>query len=214
MLGSTAIREKGKNSQKHFSIVDTPLFFKLRADIQELLLDIIAISRRLNIISTKRLQKLSSYRFHDTIILVGYRLIHISPLYGLLSGLDDAVHLGLAAFLLTFLRRLDYKVSDMPLLHKLFTAAVEQLNDKESSQELLLWLLFIGEASIFSQADDLLIVPIAIRTMDALDLHTWQDVRHTLGKWPWVNTLHDKNGEALWSRSASDLCQCIVTPIE
>jgi hypothetical protein len=210
MLGSRAILDY--DSQNTFAVVNTPLFDKLSADLQELLLDIIALSWQLNVISTRRLQKLNNYKFHDTIILLGYRLIDTSPLCGFLPGLANAVHLGLAAFLLTFLRRLDYKVSEMPLLYKLITSAVRQIDEQESSQELLLWLLFIGNASIFTSADDLWILPIAKRTTKTLDLHTWQDVRHTLARWPWVNTLHDMHGEALWCRYASDLYQHIAMP--
>lgn len=212
MLGTTAILGSQKDNQREFVIANTPLFGNLGAELQELLLDIIAIAEELNIISAEKRQKLNNYAFHDTIILIGYRLIHISPLGGSVSCLSNLVHLGLAAFLLTFLRRLDYKVSEMPLLYKVTSSAVQQLGNEDSSHELLIWMLFIGNASIFTHADDIWLLPIVQRAMIALDLHTWQDVHHILIKWPWVNILHNKHGEALCDRSSLNMSRLHPTP--
>lgn len=208
MIGSTAVlhlsNDSRHDSENILGLANSPFYLYLRADLQELLMDVTGLAWQLNDIKAGNQQRLHHYEFHDTIILLGYRLVSISPLDGFhsTSRLANAVHLGLAAFLMTFLRRLDHRIQDMPLLSKLARAAAqEQFDNGNNTQEMLLWILFIGDASLFDGSDDIWLIPIVTRTMHALDLYTWEDVQRALAKWPWVNTLHDKTGEALWHRS-------------
>lgn len=159
----------------------------------------------INDITSGKREKIHNYPFHDTIIMLGYRLVDVAPLGGLMEcHVAHTMHLGLAAFLMTFLRRLDYIIPDMPLLYKLYQAAITQLSDDEDeNQELRLWAVFIGRASIFQSTDDDWLLPIATKTAQRLNLCDWADIRQVLSRWPWVTSLHDNAGEALWHRSTS-----------
>ena len=210
MIGSTAMLDLGSairhGDQNVPDSANSSLYIDLRADLQYLLIDMTGLAWLLNDTNAGNRQKLHHYTFHDTIISLGYRIINISPLGGLhsTSRIANVVHLGLAAFLMTFLRRLDHRVSSMPLLSKLArSAAQEQSNNEKMPHDMLLWILFIGDASLFERLDDIWLIPTVTRTMRALNLHMWEDVQRALVKWPWVSTLHDKTGEALWHRSTS-----------
>ena len=212
MLGSTAmigLRSSFKQDCRNIHQVSDFQFFKrLSPDIQDLIIDITGLAWLLNNISTGHRQKMNYYIFHDTSILLGYRLIYISPLGGFpaTSRLENVIHLGLAAFLMTFLRRLDNKILDMPFLSALARSGVqEQFDCDKEIQEMLLWILFIGKTSIFKESDDIWLVPLITRKMRALNLRTWEDVHQMLAKWPWVKALHDKIGRHLYERSSLDI---------
>ncbi|KIM99089.1 hypothetical protein OIDMADRAFT_127640 [Oidiodendron maius Zn] len=212
MLGSTAMiglrSTFTRDCQGHHNVSDFQSFKKFNPDLQDIIMDMIGVARMLNDISARLKQKVNYYIFHDTSILLGYRLIYINPLGSLHVGdrLENVLHLGLAAFLMTFLRRLDHKISDMPLLSGLARSAVqEEFDYDKENQEILLWVLFIGKTSIFKPWDDTWLVPLIRRTMQALGLCTWEEVHQTLAKWPWVNTVHDKIGRHLCKSSTLDI---------
>jgi hypothetical protein len=95
--------------------------------------------------------KLDGYTFHDILILIGYRLIQICPLSGPrpASHLEGTLHLGLTAFMTTFMLGLGRKVPEFTLLSQLTrSAAQEHFDEDEESQEVLLWMLFIGKPSV------------------------------------------------------------------
>jgi hypothetical protein len=204
MLGSTAmigLRSSFRQTSRSIHKVSNPLLFKeFSPDLQDLILDMTGLAWLLNDISAGRRQKLNYYIFHDTCILLGYRLVYICPLGDVGPGhcLEKVAHLGLTAFLMTFLRRLDHKISEMPLISQLArVAAQEEFDNDKETQEVLLWFLFIGKTSIFKKSDDIWLLPRVARTMQALGLGAWEDVRRMLARWPWVNTLHDKAGWVL-----------------
>jgi hypothetical protein len=147
--------------------------------------------------------KLDGYTYHNCLILIGYRLLHISPLGGPRhsSPLENVFGLGLMAFMTTFLHGLNGRIPVFARLSELARSAIRGHFDEEENLELLLWTLFIGRAAIFSQLDDSWLVPKTQITIQALDLHTWEHVCQTLSKFPWVNALHGKPGQALWRKS-------------
>jgi hypothetical protein len=188
------------------------LFKELNVDLREILLDITNFAQLINIASAGIRPKLNAQSFHEIILMLGYRLVQISPLSERrpTCGSENAIHLGLMAFIMTFFPGLDGMLGDMPLLYKLARSAAEDtLGNERENQEIILWVLFMGGASIFGQADDVWLVPRTVQTLQALDLHTWEDVYQTLVKLPWVSTVHDKAGETQWHKATS----CIGHPI-
>ena len=182
------------------------LLRQLGVDLQNLLIEITDLAWLVNDASAKDRPKFSAFPFHDKLLLLGYRLIHTSPLGGPrpISHVEDMVHLGLTAFIITFLRGFDRQIPNIPILSDLARAAAqENFENEQENQEVLLWTLFIGAASIFRQSDDAWLIPKTARAIHALDLYTWEDVVRTLLKFPWVNAVHDKAGQALWLRSTS-----------
>lgn len=174
-------------------------------ELQRLFVDLTSLAWRLNDARTGLQPKINDRIYYYTVLLHGYRLVNFSPLNGPrpTSGLENAIHLGLTAFIMTLFLGFDFKIKDVSLASDLARAAVQgQFDEEQEGQKLLLWVLFMGGASIFSQADDVWLNPKIASTMHALDLHTWQDVSQVLAKFPWVHATHDKAGQALWCRSA------------
>lgn len=182
----------------------------LGTTLQILLTDSTSFARMINDAVSGLRPTFSSYAMHCTLLLLGYRLVSICPLAGPRphDRLVDAIHLGLAAFMMTFLRRLDRKIAEMPLLSSVSRTAVDNIyydeKGEQEIQEVLLWFLFLGAASVFRGVDhSSWLVLNARQTMKALDLSSWGDVQEVLVKFPWVHTLHDKAGRELWSRCSS-----------
>ncbi|KAL4777377.1 hypothetical protein BDW60DRAFT_202274 [Aspergillus nidulans var. acristatus] len=158
--------------------------------------------------------KLGAEEFHNTILLLGYSLLHISPLdvstgpgacsvLGI-SPLEEVVHLGLVAFLVTFLRGLNQRIAENPLLsHRLRLAIDKLLSSVEGGQEskiikrVLVWALFVGAVVVFKPSDDGWLIPTTSTAMNALGLSSLKDVREALAGFPWVAAIHDRTGTVL-----------------
>ncbi len=167
------------------------LLRQLSADIQTLLIDITDLAWLVNDTSTKDRRKLNGLPFHDYLLLLGYRLIYTSPLGGLrpINYVENVVHLGLTSFIVTFLRGYDRQITNIPILPELArSAAQEHFDSEQENQELLLWTLFIGAASIFRPSDDAWSIPKTTQAMHVPDLYTWEDVVRTLVNFPcWLH---------------------------
>jgi len=181
------------------------------------LIDIISLARLFNS-NTGVGSQLNGYTFHDTIIFLGYNLVRTSSLANPRSAcrLNYTVHLGLMAFLTTFLLGFCCKRQEFMLLSELARSAAQgDLDEDEQSREVLLWTLFIGGVTIFSPLDDIWLIPRIVETTLSLGLTDWGDVSQTLSNFPWVNNLHDRPGEVLWQRSrchrsnTSELQDCV-----
>jgi hypothetical protein len=188
-------------------------FIKLDPELQDLAIDMTYLAWLLNDAHSGRRPALNTRAFHGILLLIGYRLIHFSPLGGSrpVSHLDNAVHLGLVAFMMPFMSRYDGSVPDNPLLSQLIRLAVEQnLSADKETQESLLWILLVGAASVFIQPLDGWILPLISRMMHNLRLYTWEDVSRTIAKYPWTDAYHNEPGQALCSK----LMHCSLSPLE
>jgi hypothetical protein len=199
---------KTQSDQAFFDVYNYQLFRHLSTDLQSVLMDITHLAWVLNDAHTGRIPKLPANKFHESLLLLGYELIRISPLNGLrpTCHLDNVVHLGLTAFIMTFFRGIAGKVSGMPLLSELARSAIqEHFDGGREYQELLLWLLFIRGVSLFKQTDDAWLIAKTAETMRTMGLHTWEDVAQTISKYPWVDAVHDKAGQWYHAVSCSTL---------
>jgi hypothetical protein len=108
------------------------------------------------------------------------------------SHLNNMIHLGLTAFIMTLFPGLDGRISINPLLYDLARSAIQKYPDNEQEyQEMLLWLLFLERASIFRHLDDVWLIPKIAQTMQALGLQTLEDAAQAISKFPSVNAVHD-----------------------
>jgi hypothetical protein len=199
---------KIRSDRTVLTVRNSQIFRQLSTNLQSVLMNITHLAWVLNDAHADRIPKLCGYAFHETILLLGYDLIRISPLGGPrpTSHLDNVVHLGLTAFIMTFFRGLDGETSGSRLLSDLARSAIQQHCDSvQEDQELLLWLLFIKGASVFGQMDDAWSIAKTAETMQTLDLHTWEDVAQTISNFPWVGAVHDKAGQLYHAISCSTL---------
>lgn len=197
------VRREDGNS--NLPVPNILLLRHMGTDLGAILTDATDLAWLVNDASARDRPKLKNFPLHDNLLLSGYRLVSTRPLSRPrpLSQVENAVHLGLTAFVLSFLRGYDRQIPNIPMLSQLArSAAQEEFDDNQESQEALLWTLFIGAAgSTFGGLDDAWLIPKTAQAMQSLGLHAWEDVVRTLVKFPWVNAVHDQAGQALWRRS-------------
>ncbi|KAL5001254.1 hypothetical protein BDV10DRAFT_13563 [Aspergillus recurvatus] len=194
--------------------VDLFLREGLRASLWTAFSDTRSLAGLLNDAGAGYRQKLSAEEFHNTIMLLGYCLLHISPLdvssepdacFKLgMSPHEEAIHLGLIAFLVTFLRGLDHRIADKPLLSHRLRLAIEKLLSSVEGGEVskiikrvLIWTLFVGAVVVFKPSDDEWLIPTTNTAMNTLGLSSWKDVKQALAGFPWVDAVHDRTGIVL-----------------
>lgn len=182
---------------------DIRLTSNMRSSLCDLFLDIRYASSLLNECESSQRPKLSSFEFHDTLIKFGYQLLAVNSLRGSepLSPLENLIHLGLAAFMMTLLRGLDRLIPENPLLLDLARLAGQSFHGTSSeSQETFLWFLLIGKSSIFGHWDDEWLLMKMKHVVPTLGLQTWEEMRKIVSVFPWVNSLHNETGEEVWRR--------------
>ncbi|KAJ8069238.1 hypothetical protein OCU04_002904 [Sclerotinia nivalis] len=186
---------------------------QLSTDLRVLLTDIAYFAWLLNEAIVGRGPPLDSYKLHNTLLLLGYRLISMYPL-GVLrpnNPLEDAIHLGLTSFVTTFIRGLDGKVPDNPLLAGLIKSSAQKLSgNKHWHSDVLLWLLFIEKSSVLRNADNTWLAQKISQTMHAIGLQCWFDIQRILEGFPWIGALHDKEGTALVNSMKESLSDNLV----
>ncbi|KAH8672038.1 hypothetical protein BGZ60DRAFT_26101 [Tricladium varicosporioides] len=181
------------------------VFETLNMGLVDILIDCLSLSWRLNGRSGHG-GKLDGYTYHDILVLIGYRLVSVSPFNspGLGDPLENAIHLGCLAFLTTLLLGFGRKFSHFPILARNFRSVSHQcfLEHKEKS-ELYLWSLIIGGIATLGDVDDWCLMARILETSLTLDLHTWEDVARILSRFPWIHSLHNGAGQLLWAKLRS-----------
>ncbi|KAL4820251.1 hypothetical protein BDW67DRAFT_181326 [Aspergillus spinulosporus] len=194
--------------------VDSFLQYGLRLSLWSTFSNMRRLADLLNDAGAGHRRKLGAEEFHNTILLLGYSLLHISPLNAStgpgacsmlgISPLEEVVHLGLVAFLVTFLRGLNQRIAENPLLsHRLRLAIEKLLSSIEGGEEskiikrVLIWALFVGAVVVFKPSDDEWLIPTTGIAMNSLGLSSWKDVKEALAGFPWVDVIHDRKGTEL-----------------
>ncbi|KAL4943511.1 hypothetical protein BDV06DRAFT_135303 [Aspergillus oleicola] len=195
---------EGDNSE-----VDIFLKKHIGSDLRNVFAETKDLAALLNNADAGYRQKLGSTEFHNSILLLGHCLLQINPLcssidhderlaFGM-SALEDVIHLGLLAFLVTFLSGLNHRVADQPLLAQKLRSAIENMlkiiesgKEKRPGNSVLLWALFIGAVVVFKPSDDEWLIKTTSATIKALGLSSWDDIKQVLVGFPWVHALHDR----------------------
>jgi hypothetical protein len=194
---------------KEQQIVNFQFTKLLSPDLQDVLSDILILACVLNNHENVPM-KLNAYSCQQIVILVSYRLIQISQLATprLASDLENMIHLSLTAFTTTLFLGFGSAALKAPLLVKLLRELAQrfQAHDAET-KKVLLWVLFMGRASVFNDLGDWWIVPKIREIRIDLNLRTCEDVRNILSRFPWVDSVHGQSGRALWEKSEDN---CIL----
>ncbi|GIK05403.1 hypothetical protein Aspvir_009512 [Aspergillus viridinutans] len=194
-------RQNHADSSKHYW---PPLLGNLRGDIQDIFMDVTSLASILNDAMHGVSPKLDSCTFHSDLLVLGYRLVNMYTLGGCRPqcAIENGIHLGLTAFLVTFLPGLDRRIAHNALLYKLLLNTAQAFpDDGLDVQEILLWMLYIGAASSSQLGAHPTWISKSKETIDTLKLSTWEQVQDMLAKYPWVNAVHDTAGKALWLHS-------------
>ncbi|KAI1383976.1 uncharacterized protein F4822DRAFT_57322 [Hypoxylon trugodes] len=202
--GATAIDwlRKGFGEPQIRHLLKSYPLTQLNPQLQDVFIDIMSLAWFLNG-NVGDGTRLDGYTYHNILILIGYRLIHLRSLDGppLADRLENAIHIGLLMFMTTFLLSLSHKLPNVPLLRELVRALVQEEFDEDAgSEDVLLWVLFIGKISIFKGREDAWLVQRASRIMSTLDLRNWDDVCQVISKFPFVCSLHGSSGQSFWNQ--------------
>jgi hypothetical protein len=207
---------RSRLSNQVTTVVDSLVFKSWNDRLQDVLIDLVGFAALVNDAGVGLCARLDPHQLHFTVLLLGYKIIDANSLGGsqLTTWSENTIHLGLVAFLLSFVRRLDNKIADNLLLYKLLNSAVrEDIGSDPAKLELLLWILFIGWTSVFKDSDKPWVAAKTKDTLMALGLYDWEAVRKRLTRYPWVHVLHDKLGSQLWQRSMPDFPYLFDIPV-
>ncbi|KFY40147.1 hypothetical protein V494_03620 [Pseudogymnoascus sp. VKM F-4513 (FW-928)] len=190
--------------QELSDLIDPELSKHLSTNLQTVFMDMNSLARLMNDASAGNCPKIKSYVFLDTINLLGYRLLQVSTLSrpNSFSYLENAVHVGLAIYIIAFQRGLDMKVSEVPLISNLARSLLrDHVSSEQVDREVILWILFIGQTSTFGEVDDIWVIPKMRETVRSLGIGSWEGVSKMLAKFPCVIDVHGKSAQALWYKS-------------
>ncbi len=183
------------------ALPDLYRFANLSTNLRNLLIDVMFLASLMNHAVAGVAPKMTAIKFHNTILVLGYRLLKIKPL-GVSLGAPpshNGVYLGLTAFLLTFFQGWDGRVPCNALLSKLLLAEARRPQSlARDDQEILLWLLHMGAASS-GLWEHPVWVTVTKHTLHELGIQSWESVKGVLVRFPWINAVHDAFGQALWS---------------
>lgn len=179
------------------------------------MLEVVCFSRVLNTIGQKGSPRLDPLGFMEIMIWIFYHLLEASRLGQLRSSipegqLEEVANLSMLAFMTTLLpeygRAPDH--SSYPLLCRRLKSAIQDLHstctleeNREESWLMLLWAMFMGSITVITGSELLELSPWILQASSRLQLYTWPAVHDKLCQFPWIRTLHDSPGLALWKDS-------------
>lgn len=153
--------------------------------------------------NNRRLPKETSL---NTMAAVTYRLLHMDNLDD--SSVDESIRLGLLAFS----SHIFLRIQDVKPLYAYFPDAyrrcLSSVNFQKGTSPLLLWLLMIGAISFFTPADHCWVIPRLRANIEACGLHNWNQLRHQMKEFPWIDILHDLPGQKV----LESVFSCTNTP--
>ncbi|KAI8624431.1 hypothetical protein F5Y19DRAFT_314858 [Xylariaceae sp. FL1651] len=150
-----------------------------------------------------RTPKLDMLAFQSTIINLGYQLIEIDLTHhssDVSISIDNLVHLALISFLITLWVGIGRKLISFPFVAESFRLAARTIRKEGQFRPgILLWVLFMGKLAVFTQDDDLWLIPTMKKLTAELELRTWHEAKQVLHQFPWVKTLHNREGKIFWN---------------
>ncbi|KAK7228623.1 hypothetical protein V2G26_000793 [Clonostachys chloroleuca] len=187
--------------------VTSPLVNAVRntdQDVFKAAQDVMKMSRIFN--SSVASRKLSADAFHDIVISLCYRLLGIGAISGaskLSNPVARAAHLGLIAFMTTFLPHLSHGRDQMyHVLARKYKAALSNAAFRKSIDPAThLWLLMVAGLSVLEDGElKEWLAPRMSEVLDQFGMDEWSFARRLMGKYPWVNSVHDTPGAAVWQK--------------
>lgn len=146
--------------------------------------------------------KINASTLQEVVVSSGSQLIRFHPLGEppLEDWLEAAIHIGLTAFLTTFVIR------SGPRRFLQYQLVGECLNNvarrglPDEHRDVLLWLLFVGGISVLSGPGLGWVAPRISQEAKLLNIATWESVQACFkeASLPWIDALHDEPGIALW----------------
>ena len=171
----------------------------LDPDLHEILLDITSVTSLVKNLPTDLTIELTT--FQEMLVSICSRLIRFHPLQSLKqkSDIEAVYHIGLTIFMMTLFLQYDHR---RILQYELVSLRLKDVLDRgldEVDDDLVLWLLLIGGIWISSGTDRFWLTSRIMELARRLGLNSWADVHGYVSTFPWISTLHDQPGRAVWN---------------
>lgn len=215
IFGSRTIRNALSPGFETLKAIQRQLPDAAPANCPFFMLEVVSFSRVLNTIGQKGSSRLDPLGFMEIMIWIFYHLLEAARLGQPRSSkpegqFEEVANLGMLAFMTTLLpeygRAPDY--SSYLFLCRRLKSAIQDLHsistleeDREEYWPLLLWALFIGGVTVIKGSELLELSPWILEASSRLQLYSWPAVHDQLCRFPWIRTLHDSPGLALWKVS-------------
>lgn len=199
---ATWLRNMYKKDQKQDYQRNENFTQHLAPSLQSNFLDLMSLSAFVGRVTASE-TKLELYTFHDIILFFGYGLVQSRPLHqpGLTKGFESLLHLGLLAFLITFLGGLGHHANYKSVTDSLRWTIQAAHDQRDEFQKLVLWALLLGGHVLFTEADEYWLLPRLVEVTSMLKLRKWDDVEQIIVQFPWIQSIHGKTAISLWKKS-------------
>lgn len=147
--------------------------------------------------ATKRNRRLPKEILLNTMASVMYRLLGMKDFDP--NSPDEAIRLGLLAFSsYTFLHFQNMKPPQTSFPQK-YRDCLQNIEFSAKVASIILWLLTIGAISVFTPTDNYWLMPLLRDQMRYCQICEWEDMRGNLKRFLWIDMLHDKPGQKVFS---------------
>ncbi|KAI0427824.1 hypothetical protein F5Y09DRAFT_315168 [Xylaria sp. FL1042] len=192
------------------------LYHSVSAGLRDVVLEILRFSHLLN--QASRARKLDSVAYQGTLLYVGYRLLEIKhPRYDsdADTDFDTLVQLALTGFQNTFCFGMGRKIMAFPLVMERFRSVAQTIRrDNRSQQMVIFWALLVGRVSALTRDDDVWLILKLKALANELELQSWPEVSNALRQFPWVNAMHEAQGEEFWNKKLAHAIPLESTLVE
>ena len=200
-------------SAKSLVLRSLDLYRGVSPEVLDLLLDIANLTQLFN--NTREEAKQDPLDYSELVLLHLHRLLDFAPLghQGSVNPLDDIVHLSLVAIMTTLLPEYGHNQARYDLLSSRLRCALQSYaTTTRYNDQLLLWALFVGHATVLDDSDYRWLAPLVGEISVHSNLHSWADVRAMLCERAWICVLYDKKGTRLWRESSRGNEAGVLTP--
>lgn len=167
--------------------------------LQDIFSDVMGFCALLN--TQTRTLVLDFLGFEEVLMSICYRLLNFRSLNESRksSDLQTIYHVGLIVFMMTtFLQFNRHRIMN----HRLLSLCIRDVLDTEvhgGDDDLNFWFMIIGGIWISDSIEDDWLHQRIRRMAVRRRIDRWDEARHVLCMFPWVNTLHDQPGYKLWN---------------
>jgi hypothetical protein len=140
--------------------------------------------------------KLSETWYLSMMITVMYRLLHMrfAP-----DSLSETIRLGLLAYSAhVFLQWHTCKARTQQLCSSYRGTLLAIDGQRKQDPQLILWLLFIGSVTVFTEADHAWLKPWLRSTLRTCKISRWSELKQTLSSFVWIGLLFDESARAMY----------------
>lgn len=173
---------------------------RLDSVLQDVILDVTRICTLFN--KYLKTQPLDLLDFQEAIVSICYRLLRFRTLSASrhISDMQSAYHIGLLIFMMTlFLQNNQSRMIKTGFV----TSCVKCVLDtglEASEDEMTFWLLMLGGMWGLRDDDEGWIISRLQGMALKLGIMTWDRAQKLLGRFPWIDAIHDQPGRKLWDQ--------------